>query len=989
MYRLRLFGGPAVEGPDGPVTGRAVHRQPLALLALLAASPGLSRSRDKLLGYLWPERDSERARNLLSVSLHALRKALGEDAIVSAGADLRLDPRRLACDIHDFAAALDGGDPETAVSLYRGPFLDGFFIPGSTEFEQWVEEQRRHWAERFGAALERLATDAEAAGDFRTAAAWWKRLSAHDPYSARIAVRTMTALAASGDRAAALQHARVHALLLEEEFGAGPEPDVVALAERLKAAPDPAAAGALAPAAPVGHPPKSLPPPSRAAAAAAPVAPVAPPDGRRGEGRRVRAAGRLRGHPAAAAGLVVALFLVAASGTWAVWQRQPAAESLVPTRIAILPFAVLGSAEHGYLADGMVTMLSTTIDGAGDLRTVDPRALVALARRHRLEPGDAGTGGAVARQFGAGLFVLGEVMPLPGAGIRITAELYRSGRPPRRVETVTVQGPHAEVFALVDDVARRLIVLAGVDAGSVPLMHVGTRSPVALKAYLSGEIHLRAGRFDEAAEAFERAIVEDSAFALAHYRQSLAYEWGGQGPLHVAAAERARRHRSGLPEREGRLLAALIPWWEGDAAEAERLYLEVVRLYPGDVEAWLQYGEVLFHYGPLRAHPVEASNPAWEQVLEVEPDNRFALVHLARTAAGAHRLDRLRSAHAQILPLTAHDTREIEILALYALAAGDPAAEAEAHRRLAELPDRRALQAVQYLAAYSPHFDGAARLAAVLLAPERTADTRAAARALRAHLAAAAGRWSGAAAELDSMAAIDRTGAVIHRALLLAHPFAAAGEPEVEAARRAVLAWQPASAPLTWGAFTVHPSFYPALRDYLLGVLAARRGDGPAAVQHMASLLDDRPAWAAEMAHDLGAGVLAEAALAAGEPARALQELERMRLQAIPYDIAFNSPLRARARERFLHAEVLFATGADEEALRRFRAFTGYPLEVAYRAPAELRTAQLLERLGRPEEAAVHYARFAAMWGGSDPHLRPLVSGAEARLARRGIRPAG
>jgi DNA-binding SARP family transcriptional activator len=988
MYRLRLFGGPIVEGPDGPLTGRATHRQPLALLALLAAAPNLSRSRDKLLGYLWPERDTARARNLLSVSLHSLRKALGEDAIVSAGADLRLEPARVACDIHEFAAALDGGDPERAVSLYQGPFLDGFFVPESTGFEQWVEEQRRHWAERFGAALEGLATGAEAAGDFRAAAVWWKRLSAHDPYPARIAVRTMTALAASGDRAAALQHARVHALLLEEEFGADPEPDVLALAERLKAAPDPAAPAAPAPGAPVARPPASTPPPAVRAPAAVAV-PVAPPGDRPGDGRTARIARRLRGHPVPVAGLLLALFLVAASGTWAVWQRLPEAGSLVPTRIAILPFSVQGSTEHGYLADGMVTMLSSIIDGAGDLRTVEPRALVALARRHRLEPGDAGTGGAVARQFGAGLFVLGEVMPLPGAGIRITAELYRSGRTPRRVETVTVQGPHAEVFALVDDVARRLIVLAGVDAGSVPLTHVGTRSPVALKAYLSGEIHLRAGRFDEAAEAFERAIVEDSAFALAHYRQSLAYEWGGQGPLHVAAAERARRHRSGLPEREGRLLAALIPWWEGDAAEAERLYLEVVRLYPGDVEAWLQYGEVLFHYGPLRAHPVEASNPAWEKVLEVEPDNRFALVHLARTAAGAHRLDRLRSAHARVLPLAANDTREIEILAHYALAAGDAAAEAEAHRRLAELPDRRALQAVQYLAAYSPHFDGTARLAAALLAPERTADTRAAASALRAHLAAAAGRWSGAAAELDSMAAIDPTGAVIHRALLVAHPFATAGEPELEAARRAVLAWQPASAPLTWGAFTVHPSFYPALRDYLLGVLAARRGDGPAAVRHVDSLLGDRPAWAAEMAHDLRAGVLAEAALAAGEPGRALQELERMRLQAIPYNIAFNSPLRARPRERFLHAEVLFATGEDEEALRRFRAFTGYPLEAAYRAPAELRTAQLLERLGRPEEAAVHYARFAAMWGGSDPHLRPLVAEAQARLARRGTRPTG
>ncbi|MGH9162081.1 MAG: BTAD domain-containing putative transcriptional regulator, partial [Vicinamibacteraceae bacterium] len=59
----------------------------------------------------------------------------------------------------------------------------------------------------------------------------WSRLAAHDPYSSRYAIGLMVALAAAGNRAAALRHARIHAQLLEQEFGTKPDPEVVALAQ--------------------------------------------------------------------------------------------------------------------------------------------------------------------------------------------------------------------------------------------------------------------------------------------------------------------------------------------------------------------------------------------------------------------------------------------------------------------------------------------------------------------------------------------------------------------------------------------------------------------------------------------------------------------------------------------------------------------------------------------------------------------------------------
>jgi hypothetical protein len=46
---------------------------------------GFDATRDKLVGLLWPERDDERARHLLSQSLYVLRGAVGEDAVLSTG----------------------------------------------------------------------------------------------------------------------------------------------------------------------------------------------------------------------------------------------------------------------------------------------------------------------------------------------------------------------------------------------------------------------------------------------------------------------------------------------------------------------------------------------------------------------------------------------------------------------------------------------------------------------------------------------------------------------------------------------------------------------------------------------------------------------------------------------------------------------------------------------------------------------------------------
>jgi len=142
MFVLKLFGGLSIESDHDVLSGPAAQRHRLALLALLAVHHPCALSRDKAIAYLWPERDAERARNVLNQSVHALRRALGEKAILSAGDDLRFNPDLVGCDVAAFEGTIAAGSLERASGLYGGAFLDGFFLSHAPEFERWVGATR-------------------------------------------------------------------------------------------------------------------------------------------------------------------------------------------------------------------------------------------------------------------------------------------------------------------------------------------------------------------------------------------------------------------------------------------------------------------------------------------------------------------------------------------------------------------------------------------------------------------------------------------------------------------------------------------------------------------------------------------------------------------------------------------------------------------------------------------------------------------------------
>src|SRR5207247_1866351 len=145
VVEFRILGALNLLGAGGrELTSVLAQPKRVALLAYLAAAtPHRLHRRDSLVALFWPELDQEHARAALRQALHGLRRALGEGVVVSRGdEDIGLDQEQIRCDVVEFERAVDAGRPADALDLYRGDLLEGFFIRGSPEFEQWLEDER-------------------------------------------------------------------------------------------------------------------------------------------------------------------------------------------------------------------------------------------------------------------------------------------------------------------------------------------------------------------------------------------------------------------------------------------------------------------------------------------------------------------------------------------------------------------------------------------------------------------------------------------------------------------------------------------------------------------------------------------------------------------------------------------------------------------------------------------------------------------------------
>jgi DNA-binding SARP family transcriptional activator len=164
------------------VAGLAAQPARCAVLACLAVAEEVTR--DRLICRLWPDRPEARARHALSQVLHKLRRDLGTDWLEANGTVLRL-AGAVTVDARQFEQAVQIGDAETALRLYRGPFLEDWTPHCTHEFELWLDTQRGRFAGLHARACRELARQRERAGELDEAVAALLRCADSAPFDER------------------------------------------------------------------------------------------------------------------------------------------------------------------------------------------------------------------------------------------------------------------------------------------------------------------------------------------------------------------------------------------------------------------------------------------------------------------------------------------------------------------------------------------------------------------------------------------------------------------------------------------------------------------------------------------------------------------------------------------------------------------------------------------------------------------------------------
>jgi TolB-like protein/DNA-binding SARP family transcriptional activator/Tfp pilus assembly protein PilF len=566
MIRVSLFGAPALERDGTLLSGRATQRHRLALVALLSLTPGCRLSRDKLIAWLWPESDTERGRNLLKVATYVLRSALDDDVLISAGDELRLNTDLVEVDVAEFDAALQRLDFARAIALYRGPFLDGFFLPDAPEFAHWADGERMRLAGGYCRALEAVAEQASAAGDSDVALQWWKLRAAQDPFDSRVALRLMHAFEATGNRAGALQHGAIHTRLLENEFGMG-SPEVATLTERLRQEPAREIDVSI----------------DTVAVAHAPARVVLPP-----QTARKRSARR--------AVSVVTLAMLAFVSAVSVWPRNDPQ----PRSIVVLPFVNMTvEGENEYFSDGLTEEIITRLAAVPGLKVISRTSAMHYKGTKKALP-------QIARELGVDHILEGSVRQDSGR-VRISAQLI-DARVDGHIWADNYDDDRPNDLSAQEKIAQEVVRALELKLTARTrrlLVRPGTRDAAAKDLYQRGRYawntRTRVGHL-RAIDYFQRAIARDPQYADAY--AGLAHAYGTGFMLNLSPTPEAEVYRQ-LKRAADRALAlddesaeahvarAVALQWQRDWQGADQEFRRALELNPGNAVAHTWYSLLL------------------------------------------------------------------------------------------------------------------------------------------------------------------------------------------------------------------------------------------------------------------------------------------------------------------------------------------------------------------------------------------------------------
>ncbi|MFN2107594.1 MAG: BTAD domain-containing putative transcriptional regulator [Candidatus Promineifilaceae bacterium] len=216
-----------------------------ALLAYLAVEADRPHRRDSLAGLLWSDTPEQKARRSLRGALANLRQLLHDQEAQPPYFDITRQTIQFnkhgdyKLDVNDFlagiaessesqdlavnrTAAIKAFDLASAVALYRGQFLAGFYLRDAPLFEEWALITRESLQRRALWAMNQLTNCYLDNKDYEQAIWLAGRQVELEPFQEAAHQQLMWALALNGQRNEALLHYEQFERLLAEELGVTP-----------------------------------------------------------------------------------------------------------------------------------------------------------------------------------------------------------------------------------------------------------------------------------------------------------------------------------------------------------------------------------------------------------------------------------------------------------------------------------------------------------------------------------------------------------------------------------------------------------------------------------------------------------------------------------------------------------------------------------------------------------------------------------------------
>lgn len=231
--KLHMLGSPEIIWLDQPY--EIARRQARALLYLIGSSFPQPITRSKLAFLIWSDKPDQVAGRNLNRMLSYLHNSLPNPDILQIKAEnIQLDHNLVWVDIEQFSRLSSSEEIEfieAAITLYTGPFLDGFSLPKSREFNSWLNQEQRNYENLFSDILNKVVQKFINFGQYQDAIPYAMRSLQIDNLAEETYRQLITCYAAIGDRGSVQKIYEDLVLTLERELGVTPLPETKSIYE--------------------------------------------------------------------------------------------------------------------------------------------------------------------------------------------------------------------------------------------------------------------------------------------------------------------------------------------------------------------------------------------------------------------------------------------------------------------------------------------------------------------------------------------------------------------------------------------------------------------------------------------------------------------------------------------------------------------------------------------------------------------------------------